>query len=310
MRIHLGILPGQSQPRALTIGNFDGVHLGHRAMLDELKAAARKLGLPSAVLTFEPHPREFFAPENAPARLTTLREKLELLEAYGVDEVFVLRFNQSLAATTADDFIRHLLVEQLQIRWLLVGDDFRFGAGRSGQFSSLEQAGRTLGFECHSLESFIHQGERVSSSGIRTALAAGQMEHAAQLLGRPWFITGRVCHGAQLGRGLGYPTANIALGRRTPAATGIFVVSVQNLGAQPRPAVASLGVRPTVELNAAPLLEVHLFDFHQNLYGQRLHVNLLHKLRDEETFPDLESLKAQIERDAQAARHYFETLAP
>lgn len=309
MRIHLGILPGPSQPRALTIGNFDGVHLGHQEMLGELKRAAARLALPSAVLTFEPHPREFFAPKNAPPRLTTLREKLELLEAQGVDEVFVLRFNQTLANTSAEDFVRQLLVHKLQVRWLLVGDDFKFGARRSGDFATLKQAGQRFGFECHSLESFHHEGLRVSSSAVRAALEAGQMEQAASLLGRPWFITGRVCHGAQLGRGLGYPTANIALGHRNPAVTGIFVVSVQNLGDHPRPAVASLGVRPTVELGAPPLLEVHLFDFHQNLYGKRLHVNLLHKLRDEETFPNLESLKAQIDRDATAARHYFETRA-
>jgi riboflavin kinase/FMN adenylyltransferase len=310
MQIHLGVLPGPTQPRALTIGNFDGVHLGHQAMLTSLKAAAKRLNLPAAVLTFEPHPREFFSPEAAPARLTTLREKLELLEAQGVDEVFVLRFNQALAQTSATDFIRQLLVEQLQTRWLLVGDDFRFGSGRSGDFETLAQAGKNLGFECHSMESYSHQGERVSSSAVRALLAQGQMEHAAQFLGRPWFITGRVCHGAQLGRGLGYPTANIALGQRQPAVTGIFVVSVQNLSPQPLPAVASLGVRPTVERNAPPLLEVHLFDFNQNLYGRRLHVNLLHKLRDEAAFPDMESLKAQIDRDALSARQFFEKMAP
>lgn len=310
MRIHLGLLPSLPEPRALTIGNFDGVHLGHQAMLDSLKAAAKRLNLPAAVLTFEPHPREFFSPQDAPARLTTLREKLELLEAHGVDEVFVLRFNQALAQTSADDFIRDLLVKQLEVRWLLVGDDFRFGSRRSGDFHTLSQAGKVFGFECHSMESFIHHDERVSSSGVRKALQEGDMEHAARLLGRPWFITGRVCHGAQLGRGLGYPTANIALGRRNPAVTGIFVVTVQNLGGHPLPGVASLGVRPTVVTNAQPLLEVHLFDFHQNLYGKRLHVNLLKKLRDEVAFPDMESLKLQIDRDALAARQYFEKMAP
>jgi riboflavin kinase/FMN adenylyltransferase len=305
MRIHLGLPAKASGPTALTIGNFDGVHLGHQAMLHQLRLSADKMGLPAAVLTFEPHPREFFAPDTAPARLTTLREKLELLDAVGVDAVYVLRFNSALAATSAEAFIRSLLVERLNVRWLLVGDDFRFGARRAGSFEMLEEAGTRSGFECFSLSSVMVDGIRVSSSAVREALAGGDLELARNLLGRPFFITGRVGYGQQLGRTLGYPTANLCLKRRGIPLSGIFAVTVKGLGPDELPAVASLGTRPTVTSSGEPLLEVHVFDYDRSLYGRRIHVNFLRKIRDEARYENLEALTAQIARDAEAARAYF-----
>lgn len=305
MRIHLGTPASAVGPLALTIGNFDGVHLGHQAMLYALRLAAGQLGLPTAAMTFEPHPREFFSPQDAPARLTTLREKLELLDVAGVDEVIVLRFNEKLAATSADAFIKEILVERLQTRWLLVGDDFRFGARRTGSFETLQRAGMVQGFECFSLSSILVEGQRASSSAVREALASGQLELARELLGRPFFMTGRISHGERLGRTLGYPTANLRLGRRVAPLSGIFAVSVKGLSEHALPAVASLGRRPTVTSAGEPLLEVHLFNFDRDIYGARIHVDFHHKIRDEARFDTIDALTQQIARDADAARDYF-----
>ncbi|MDE2343716.1 MAG: bifunctional riboflavin kinase/FAD synthetase [Betaproteobacteria bacterium] len=305
MRIHLGIPGPCESPMALTIGNFDGVHLGHQAMLHALKLAAAPLGLPTGVVTFEPHPREFFSPADAPPRLTTLREKLELLDAAGMEHVFVLRFRQALATLPAETFISEWLVHRLRARWLLVGDDFRFGARRAGDFDMLRNAGSRYGFECFSLSSIMAAGRRVSSSAVRETLAAGQLDLAGQLLGRPFFMSGRVMPGNRLGRTLGYPTANIRVGRRIPPLSGIFAVSVAGLGEKPLPAVASLGTRPTISSDGEYLLEVHLFEFDQDIYGHRIHVHFLHKLRDEARFESLEALTRQMACDAQAARDYF-----
>jgi riboflavin kinase/FMN adenylyltransferase len=286
---------------ALTIGNFDGVHRGHRALIDRVTARAAELDLTSCVLTFEPHPREFLAPGAAPARLSRLRDKLELLAAAGVQRVHVARFNAAFAALSAQRFIDEVLVRGLAIRWLLVGRDFRFGEQRAGDFAALHAAAPRHGFELESMPDVLLDGMRVSSSAVRTALAAGDLRGAERLLGHPYTISGRVAHGAKLGRALGFPTANIVL-RRAPPLSGIFVVQAEGLGR----GVASVGRRPTVNPLAVPLLEVHLFDHQGDLYGEHLRVRFLQKLRDEERYDGLEALKQAIARDARRAREYFE----
>ena len=301
---HGTIQPGGG-PAVLTIGNFDGVHLGHRAMLDRLVAQARELEHPSCVLTFEPHPREFFAPASAPTRLTRLREKLELIAEAGVDRAHVLRFGARLAALAADRFIVDVLLRGLGARWLLVGRDFRFGAKRAGDFAMLEAGAAGLGYAVEAMQDVQQAGERISSSGVRAALAAGDLAGAARLLGRDYSMSGRVAHGEKLGRTLGFPTANIVLRRRPPLA-GVFAVEaeLEETHAVLR-GVASVGRRPTVRENASPLLEVHLFDWHGDLYGRHLRVKFLHKLRDEEKYDGLDALRAAIARDATQAKDFF-----
>lgn len=296
---------------AVTVGNFDGVHRGHRAMLARLKDKATELGLPSCVLTFEPHPREFFTPQAAPARLTRLAAKLAVLRSAGIDRVHVARFDARFAAQTPERFVDDVLCTGLGCAWLLVGRDFRFGARRAGDFALLEALAPLRGFGLEAMPEVRNEGERISSSAVRASLARGALEEAAALLGRPYSILGRVVRGDRLGRELGFPTANIRLPHRPPL-SGIFVVEVLGLppapgapAGQARPAVASIGVRPTVKEDAVPLLEVHLFDFSAEIYGQRLEVRFLHKLRDEEKYPDLETLRAAIARDAANAREYF-----
>jgi riboflavin kinase/FMN adenylyltransferase len=286
---------------ALTIGNFDGVHRGHRALVDRVTAKAAELQVTSCVLTFEPHPREFFAGESAPARITRLRDKLDLLAAAGVQHVHVARFNARFAALSAQRFIDEVLMRGLGTRWLLVGHDFRFGEQRAGDFAALEAAGPKHGFELESMPDVLLDGVRVSSSAVRAALRAGDLRGAERLLGHPYVISGRVAHGTKLGRALGFPTANIVL-RRAPPVSGIFVVEVAGLGR----GVASVGKRPTVNPVPMPLLEVHLFDHGGDLYGRRLRVRFLEKLRDEEKYEGLEALKQAIARDARQAREYFE----
>ena len=285
---------------ALTIGNFDGVHRGHRALIDRVTATARELDLTSCILTFEPHPREFFAPEAAPARLTRLRDKLELMATAGVERVHVARFNARFAALSAQQFIEDILVRGLDTRWLLVGRDFRFGARRAGDYAALRSAGERHGFAIESMPDVLFEGVRVSSSAVRAALMAGELAAAERLLGHPYTISGRVAHGARLGRSLGFPTANIVLRHASPL-SGIFVVEVDNLGR----GVASLGKRPTVNPVPVPLLEVHLFDWDGDLYGEHLRVHFLKKLRDEQKYNGLEALKDAIARDAREAREYF-----
>jgi riboflavin kinase / FMN adenylyltransferase len=292
-------------PAALTIGNFDGVHLGHQAMLAELTRAAGRLGVPACVLTFEPHPREFFAPDQAPARLTSLREKLEMLAHCGVDRVHICRFNYALAQTTAEDFIERIIVRGLGARWVLVGDDFRFGARRAGSLVMLKQAAGRYGFEVAALPSVTLDGERVSSTAVRRALASGDLGRAERLLGRTYSISGRVVAGDGLGRKLGYPTANVQMKRDRPALTGIFAVRLHGAAREPLQAVASLGVRPTVKQQGAPVLEVHVPDFDANLYRRHVRVEFLEKLREEEKYADLASLTRQIARDVEASRSFF-----
>lgn len=305
MLVLRGIKTPAPGPTVLTIGNFDGLHLGHQALLGQLTRTARNLGLPAAVLTFEPHPREFFDPASAPARLTTLREKLELLQRFGADLICVCPFNAALAALSAKDFIDQVLVRTLQVRHLIIGDDFRFGARRSGDFSLLAETGPALGFGVEAMESVVQDGERASSSGVRQALGVGDMERAARLLGRPYSIDGRVVHGKKLGRQLGFATANIRIKHDPLPLSGVFAVQVEGAGPSPLTGVANLGVRPTVGGELAPLLEVHLFDFSGDIYGAHLSVSFLHKLRDEMKFPGFDALLAQIRQDAEEARHYF-----
>lgn len=286
----------------LTIGNFDGVHRGHQALLERLVRTARECALPATVLTFEPHPREFFAPDSAPPRLSRLREKLELLAEAGVDRVFIIPFNAALAALEAEAFIEQVLVRALGTRHLLIGDDFCFGRARRGNFAMLQEAGKSLGFQVESMPTLVFEGERVSSSAVREALMAGDLEHAERLIGRPYTMSGRVMHGDKLGRTLGFPTANIQIKRSKSPLMGIFTVTVDGLAETPWPGVASLGVRPTVTNSGRATLEVFLFDFDGDLYGRHLRVNFLHKQRDEARFDSLEALKTAIWRDCDIAR--------
>lgn len=299
------------RPCALTIGNFDGVHQGHRTLLAHLTQAAQRLHLEAAVMTFEPHPREFFAQlsgdeSRAPTRIANLRDKLQSLAEAGIDRVFVEHFNARFAALSPASFIQDILVEGLQVKWLIVGDDFRFGAKRAGDFALLVEAGKQFGFEVSSLASVQHENQRISSSAIRTALQNSDFEQARDLLGHPYSISGRVLHGQKLGRTLGFPTLNLRIAHKRPALSGIFVVQVHGLGPSPLPAVASLGVRPTVEDNGRVLLEVHLFDYNAQCYGKLIRVEFLHKLRDEEKYDDLTKLTDAIAADAKAARDFFQ----
>jgi riboflavin kinase/FMN adenylyltransferase len=302
MQVTRGSSPAVPRPVALTIGNFDGIHRGHQAVLVRLMAEARARDLPSAVLTFEPHPREFFDPERAPTRLTSLREKLALLEALGVDLVHVQHFDQTFATLTAAQFIDPVLVRQLRAKLVLIGDDFCFGARRAGDFAMLEAASHEKGFELIAMPTIGDAGERISSSAVREALRAGDLARARSLLGRHYSMTGRVIRGRQLGRELGWPTANVQLRHNRPPLTGIFAVRVHGADSRPRDAVASLGYRPTVEDEGRALLEVYLFDFAGDLYGRLLTVELLHKLRDEAKFESLDALRAQIAQDCDDAR--------
>ena len=297
-------LPGTGR-QALTVGNFDGVHLGHRAMLGRVVAQARALGLVSCVLTFEPHAREFFAPREAPARLARLRDKLELFAEAGIQRAHVARFDARLAGVAAERFVDDVLLRGLGTAWLLVGRDFRFGARRAGDFALLERLARERGFALEAMPEVMHDGVRVSSSAVRAALAQGELARAAGLLGRRFTMSGRVAHGERLGRALGFPTANIVLRRRPPLA-GVFVVEaeLEETHARLRGA-ASVGRRPTVRDDAAPLLEVHLLDFAGEIYGKHLRVTFLEKLRAEEKYDGLDALRAAIARDVDRTREYF-----
>jgi len=306
MRVTRSIPAAAAAPVALTIGNFDGVHLGHQAMLAELVRVARALGLPACVLTFEPHPREFFAPDQAPVRLTSLREKIELLAARGIERLHVCRFNYELAQVSAPQFIERVLAAGLGVRWLLVGDDFRFGARRAGNFVTLARAAPRFGFEVQAMESVVLDGERVSSTAVRNALAQGELARAARLLGRPYSISGRVVRGDGLGRKLGFATANVQMKHNRPPLTGIFAVEVSGIGDRVLRGAASLGVRPTVTQQGRPVLEVHLLDFDGVLYGRHLRVDFLHKFRDEEKYADLATLTRQIALDVENVRAYFD----
>ena len=292
-------------PVALTVGNFDGIHRGHQTMLQRLLAGARSRGLQTCVLTFEPHPREFFAGEAAPTRLTSLREKLELLAAHGVARTHVQRFDRAFASLAPDAFVEQVLAKRLKARWLLIGEDFRFGAKRAGDVPLLKNLGSRHGYEVEILPAVAQAGVRVSSSAVRAALARGDLDAAEGLLGRPYSISGRVVHGRKLGRELGYATANVQLKHNRPPLSGIYAVRVHGVGTSSRAGVASLGVRPTITASGRSVLEVHLFDFSADLYGAHMRVEFLHKIRDEEKYSDLDALKAQIGRDCEAARTFL-----
>jgi len=286
---------------AASIGNFDGVHRGHQAVLAELLAASKRLGCPAVVVTFEPHPREFFAPESAPARLTRMRDKLCAIADLGIERVVCLPFGRRLARMEPEGFIGDLLLRRLGVRFLMVGDDFRFGRQRRGDFAMLCRAAREHGFELARMPTVTESGERISSTLVRIALGNGDMAGAARLIGRPYRISGRVARGDAVGRQLGWRTANIRFNRQKPAVRGIFTVRVTGAGEDVLPGVASVGTRPTVG-GRDTLLEVHLFDFDGDLYGRHISVEFVEKLREEERFDTLPALREQIARDVEEAR--------
>ncbi len=303
MELIRGIHNIRSQHRGcvMTIGNFDGVHLGHQEVLSQVSKKAKELGLPSVVMTFEPQPMELFAKEQAPARLTRLRDKYVQLSRLDIDRLLCVNFNSHFANLLAETFIRDLLVARLGVKFLVVGDDFCFGRARKGNFNMLKEAGQKYGFEVVSTNSFCVQSQRVSSTAIREALAHNELEAASDMLGRNYSISGRVSHGRKLGRTIGFPTANIPLKRCVSPVSGVYVVKALGLPDSPVGGVANIGQRPTVN-GVRQQLEVHLFDFHGDLYGKQLEVVLLHKLRDEVKFDTFDTLKKQIELDAEAAR--------
>jgi riboflavin kinase/FMN adenylyltransferase len=286
---------------AVAIGNFDGVHLGHQALVRTARARAAELGVPAAVLTFDPYPREYFDPAGAPARLMRLREKCAVLRRLGIDQVVVARFDERLQCQAAPEFVERVLVRGLGVRHVVVGEGFRFAAGREGTVDLLRAAGLRHGFGVDALPPVLADGERVSSTRVRAALAAGDLGLARRLLGREYAMCGRVVGGQRLGRTLGYPTANLRLHRRRSPLGGILAVRVEGVADAPLAGVASLGTRPTVA-GVEPLLEVHVFDFQGDLYGRRLGVHFVAKLRDEQKFESLDALVAQMHDDARRAR--------
>jgi len=287
-----------------TIGNFDGVHLGHQAVLGQLVEKGQALGLPTTVIIFEPQPLEYFQPGQALPRLTRLREKLQALKRYSVDRVLCINFNAHFAQLSAEEFIQRLLVEGLGVQYLVVGDDFHFGKRRSGNFTMLKQAGKDKGFQSVTMRTFAIDGTRVSSTLVRQALELGDLEESEKLLGRPYRMCGRVAHGDKIGRTLGYPTANIFLHRKRSPLHGIFVVEVFGLEREPIQGAASIGTRPTVG-GTRTLLEVHLLDFDDHIYGKHLQINFLHKIRDEEKYDTMDALKERMMMDINETRDWF-----
>ena len=301
MQIFRHIPSTLQSPCALAIGNFDGLHLGHQALLNKLIQVAQTQHLISAVMTFEPHPREFFTPEIAPTRLCSLREKLEHFSAAGVERVYVCRFNQSFAKETAAEFMQKILRHALNTQAVLVGEDFRFGAKRAGSVQDFIQSGFNLiSLPQVDLPQGDNEATRVSSTRVRMALATGHLQEAASLLGRPYSMSGKVVHGAKRGRELGYPTANVHMRHERPALSGVYAVKLDGL-----PSVANLGVRPTIVGVPKLLLEVHVLDFSADLYAQHVQVEFLHKIRDEMKFDSLDALKTQIAKDVAVARSFF-----
>jgi len=316
MQVFRGFLHPDIAPAcALTIGNFDGVHRGHQAMLALLRSEAQHRRLPSCVLTFEPHPRDYFArlagtPERAPARIATLRDKLSELERCGVQQVIVVRFDSRFAALSPQAFISDVLQRGLSAKYVLVGDDFCFGAKRAGDYAMLDQAGQAAGFDVARMMSYEVHCLRVSSSAVREALSSGDMQQAAILLGRPYSISGHVIHGRKLGRELGFRTLNLRFPHAKPAASGIFVVRVHGLSERPLDGVASLGVRPSVEDAGRVLLETHCLNWPADLgreggYGHCIKVELLHKLHDEVKYDGMQALTDGIARDERDARAWL-----
>ena len=287
-----------------TIGSFDGVHLGHQAIIAQLAQQGRERQLPVTLVTFEPQPREYFRPAEAPSRLTRLREKLEVMQHCEIDRVVCLRFDDYLAKLAPAAFIQRILLQGLKVKYLVVGDDFRYGRGRNGNFEMLRQAGQEHGFQVANMQTFSVGGTRVSSTRIREALQQGDLSAAAALLGRSYSISGRVAHGDKRGRTIGFPTANIFLHRSAVPVEGVFAVAVHGVDAQPLPGVANVGSRPTVDGTRA-LLEVHLLDFDRDIYGRHVRTVFLKKLRPERRFDSFDRLKEQILLDAEQARDFF-----
>jgi riboflavin kinase/FMN adenylyltransferase len=285
-----------------TIGNFDGVHLGHQSVFRHLMEMGQELDLPTTVVTFEPQPREFFQPDSAPARLTRLREKLQAIEESGVQRVVVLEFNKRLAAMPAETFVRELLIKGLGARFLSVGDDFRFGRGREGDFQLLRKMGLEFGFEVENMNTYKLDADRVSSTRIRELLTLGDLNAAAHCLGRPYRICGRVIHGHKRGRTIGFPTLNVNMHRLVSPLHGVYAVRVDGLQRGGMPGVANIGNRPMVDGDHRYLLEVHIFDFNQEVYGEHVSVEFVQKLRDETRFDSFELLRQQIQRDAEHAK--------
>ena len=289
----------------LTIGNFDGVHLGHQKVLQQVVAQAKSLGLPSVVMTFEPQPYEYFSQEQAPARLMRLREKIYALLQQGVDYVFCLPFNAKTRHLSATDFIEQVLLDGLAVRYLVVGDDFRFGCDRKGDYALLQQWGERSGFAVNDTPTHCLGDLRISSTRVRQLLVEGHFDQAATLLGQPYCISGRVTHGNKLGRTIGVPTANMHLRRYSAPLSGVFAVKVKLSDGQYYYGVANVGVKPTVGGITRPILEVHLFEFDQDIYGQQISVTFVQKLRDEQKFADFGALTAQIARDISQAKQLF-----
>ena len=288
-----------------TIGNFDGVHLGHQAVFRHLREKSAAFGLPSTVITFEPQPLEFFAPDAAPARLTRMREKLQAIKDAEIDRVVLLEFGHKLAAMSAEEFVQELLVDGLDVGFLFVGDDFRFGRDRKGDFALLRQVGEQHGFTVENMNTFALSEKRVSSTRIRQALASGDLQQAEHYLGRPYRICGRVAHGDARGRTIGFPTANIDLHRKVSPLRGVYAVQVYGLADESLPAVANIGNRPTVEGDDRYLLEVHLFDFDRMIYGEHVQVEFRKKVREEKRFASFDALCEQIGNDVLSVRMFF-----
>lgn len=294
----------QHRGSVVTIGNFDGVHRGHQVILEELKQAGKRLQLPDVVMVFEPQPQEFFAGDKAPPRLMHWRDKMDALAAHEVDRVFCVKFDEALRHLSARDFVEKLLVQGLGCRHLVVGDDFRFGCDRSGDFAYLQAAGREFGFTVNDTSSVMVSGCRVSSTRIREAVVAGRFGEAREWLGAPYVITGHVMHGDKIGRTLGIPTANIALRRRVSPLHGIYAVKVHGLSETPLYGAASVGTRPAVN-GTDNRIEVHILDFDGDIYGRRIGVEFCAKLREEMNFPSLEALTEAIQKDIRDTRAYF-----
>ncbi len=286
-----------NEPIGLTIGNFDGVHIGHQALIKKLIAESKKRNLTPSVITFEPHPKEFFIPENAPSRLTTLREKLEFFLGYGIEKVFVCAFNQKFSNISSEQFMGQILKEQLKVQLLIVGDDFRFGSKRQAGIEDLKKNA----FELFEIPEIDVNGKRVSSTRIRESLKEGRIQEVNQFLGRPYTISGKVVEGDKRGRQMGFPTANIHMKHLRPALTGVYAVKLGN-----RNGVANLGVRPTIAGTPKLLLEVHLLNFNEDIYGQHVQVTFLEKIRDEMKFENIDALIEQIKKDIAQATRYFE----
>ncbi len=290
---------------AVTIGNFDGVHRGHQLVISQLKRVAAEAGLPTVVIIFEPQPIEFFAPDRAPKRLSRFREKISFLKSQEIDYLLCLRFDAGLAEQSAEDFVQQVLIERLNTRHLVIGDDFHFGKNRQGNFEFLQTHGERFGFVVDATETLLVDGERVSSTRIRGLIEAGDFEQAAELLGRPYSLSGRIAHGQKLGRQLGYPTINIKMGDKALIVKGIFAVGVKGIDNRWLPGVASIGTRPTVN-GVDTILEVYILDFDRDVYGYSVEVEFLHKIRDEKKFDSLEELTIHIGRDTEQAIAFFE----